>query len=289
MVYFPEKAKRMPRGGLHGMKEEHMTVSVLIPAYNAAGTLAATLEAVRAQTRPADEIVVCDDGSTDGTAAVAASVPGVRVLRKRNAGAYSAKMDLLAAAAGEAVLFCDADDAPHADWTAHLVGRLEATGADMAVAGVCAGADLGERRYAWPCAEAGVVAARAFFRLQLAHPPGVYSYVPCAAFRRARLTGPRAIRPVPGLQMHEDEVFMLEAARRCRTVAVSPACVYDYVFRPGSLCDVYARNRAADRRHRRQWFLRDAAKFRVSRRPRFLLRALWHALHLLLPEPRGAR
>ena len=47
-----------------------MTISVLIPCYNEEKTIRACLESVLLQTRPADQIVVVNDGSTDGTAAI---------------------------------------------------------------------------------------------------------------------------------------------------------------------------------------------------------------------------
>ena len=64
-------------------------VSILIPCYNAAPWLAATLESALAQTGAAIEIIVVDDGSTDGSVAVAQTYEprGVRVIRQSNAGA----------------------------------------------------------------------------------------------------------------------------------------------------------------------------------------------------------
>ena len=49
----------------------NLNVSVIVPAYNAAGTIAETLESLLAQTHPGWEAIVVDDGSTDQTAAVA--------------------------------------------------------------------------------------------------------------------------------------------------------------------------------------------------------------------------
>ncbi len=86
-------------------------VSVVIPAYNAAATLPETLDSVLAQTWPNLEIVVVDDGSTDGTAGVLARyAPRVRAIRQANGGLAAARNAGLAAARGEFVALLDADD-----------------------------------------------------------------------------------------------------------------------------------------------------------------------------------
>ena len=55
------------------------TVAVIIPTFNHARFLAEAIESVLAQTRPADEIIVVDDGSTDDPAAIVAKFPTVRL------------------------------------------------------------------------------------------------------------------------------------------------------------------------------------------------------------------
>jgi hypothetical protein len=92
-------------------------VSVVIPAFNAEATLAETLRSVAAQDYRRLEILIVDDGSTDGTARIAADFcatePRARLLRKQNGGVASARNLGIARALGEFVAPIDADDLWH--------------------------------------------------------------------------------------------------------------------------------------------------------------------------------
>lgn len=94
-----------------------MTVSVVIPAYNAASFLAETIASAVAQTYAAHEIIVVDDGSTDATVAVAEAC-GARVIRQENGGVCAARNAGILAATGEWIALLDHDDL----WTK---GKLE--------------------------------------------------------------------------------------------------------------------------------------------------------------------
>ena len=87
-------------------------VSILVPCFNAERTLAATLESALAQTWPRCEIVVVDDGSRDGSLALARTFEarGVRSFTQANAGASAARNRALREARGEFFQFLDADD-----------------------------------------------------------------------------------------------------------------------------------------------------------------------------------
>ena len=86
-------------------------VSVVIPAFNACRTLAQALDSVRAQTYPNIEIIVVDDGSTDGTADVLrAYAESVRSIHQPNGGLPNARNTGCRSARGEFIALMDADD-----------------------------------------------------------------------------------------------------------------------------------------------------------------------------------
>jgi len=90
------------------------SVSVVIPAYNAAKDIAGAIESCLAQKLRPSEILVVDDGSSDDTPAVVASFPPpVRLLRKPNGGPASARNLGISQAQGNWVALLDADDKWH--------------------------------------------------------------------------------------------------------------------------------------------------------------------------------
>ncbi len=111
-----------------------MKASVVIPAYNAEKLLPECLRSLADQTVPRDqyEVIVVDDGSTDGTAAVAASFPGVRVVSQKNQGPAAARNLGAREARAEIILFTDSDCVPERDWVERM---LEPFGQDPKLAG----------------------------------------------------------------------------------------------------------------------------------------------------------
>jgi glycosyltransferase involved in cell wall biosynthesis len=103
-------------------------VSVLIPCYNAERWIGQSLNSVLEQTWPNLEVVVVDDGSTDGSIDVVRSFEGrgVRLVRQSNKGASSARNRALACATGDYIQFLDADDLISSDKIAVQVARLAA-------------------------------------------------------------------------------------------------------------------------------------------------------------------
>jgi glycosyltransferase involved in cell wall biosynthesis len=87
-------------------------VSVVIPSYNSKRWLEATIASVRAQTWPRYEIIVVDDGSTDGSGDLAERISGadMRVVRQANAGQCAALNRGMREAQGDFIQYLDADD-----------------------------------------------------------------------------------------------------------------------------------------------------------------------------------
>ena len=92
------------------MPDSPTLVSVIVPVYNGAAFLGEAIEGVFAQDVAPIEVVVVDDGSTDGSAELAESFDGVRVIRQPNGGAAAARNTGLANTTGPLVAFLDADD-----------------------------------------------------------------------------------------------------------------------------------------------------------------------------------
>jgi glycosyltransferase involved in cell wall biosynthesis len=101
----------VPAQSEYPMTDAPATVSVIIPCFKHAQYLKQAVESVLAQTYPAVEIIVIDDGSPDNTAEVAASF-GDRIIyhRQENAGLSAARNKGISLATGEHLLFLDADD-----------------------------------------------------------------------------------------------------------------------------------------------------------------------------------
>ena len=87
------------------------SISVVIPAYNAARFLAATLESVLAQSYPVSECIVVDDGSVDSTADIVGGFEArVTLLSQTNQGVAAARNRGVLEATSKLIAFCDADD-----------------------------------------------------------------------------------------------------------------------------------------------------------------------------------
>ena len=114
-------------------------ISVIVPVYNVEQYLDRCVESIVNQTYSNIEIIIVDDGSTDGSPAKcdawAERDPRIKVIHKENGGGAQARNVGLDVASGEYITFVDSDDAMHSQMYRRLLSAVEISGADIAECG----------------------------------------------------------------------------------------------------------------------------------------------------------
>jgi len=207
----------------HPVDEDYTpSVSVVIPAYNEAIGIAASVRSVVACDYPDLEIVVVDDGSTDGTGEVvrSMSLPGVRVIRQPNRGKPAALNAGIAAARGEILVLVDGDTVFAPDTIRRLVRGM----ADPQVGAVAGNTKVGNRRGLigkWQHVEyvLGFNLDRRMFDVLQCMPtvPGAIG-----AFRRSALS---AVGGVPADTLAEDTDLTMAVCRAGYLVRYDPDAI----------------------------------------------------------------
>ncbi|MBI3344765.1 MAG: glycosyltransferase [Gammaproteobacteria bacterium] len=112
------------------------TASIIIPCFNGERFLAEAIDAALAQTYPRCEVIVVDDGSSDGSAAIMQKYAGrIRVVQQANAGLPAARNAGIRVSTGGYLAFLDADDYWRQDFIEKMVQALETSGAAIAYCG----------------------------------------------------------------------------------------------------------------------------------------------------------
>lgn len=115
------------------------SISIIVPVYNVEKYLARCIDSLLSQTHTDFELLLVDDGSTDGSGAIcdryAYQDDRIRVVHKGNGGLSAARNSGIEIARGRYFGFVDSDDYVDADMYEHLYGMIEKEGADLAVCG----------------------------------------------------------------------------------------------------------------------------------------------------------
>lgn len=200
------------------------SVTVIIPAYNEAKVIEASVRRVLESAYPAIQLIVVDDGSKDETSAIVAAAfgddPRVTLLTLQNGGKARALNQALAAATGEVVIALDADT----QFEPHTIARLARWFADPAIGAVAGNAQVGNRVNLvtrWQAIE--YITAQNLERRALAG-FGAITVVPGAvgAWRRAALD---QVGGYPEDTLAEDQDLTIAIQRRGWRVTYDPQAV----------------------------------------------------------------
>ena len=112
-------------------------ISIILPVYNAESTLPIALQALLRQTYEAIEIIAVNNGSTDKSQEILDKAmqtdPRLKVLRTENNGVWNARRAGIAAASGDYIGFCDADDIPQPYMYERLIAEARRTNAEITI------------------------------------------------------------------------------------------------------------------------------------------------------------
>lgn len=217
-------------------------VSVMVAAYNAVRFVARTLESVLTQTMRDLELIVVDDGSTDGTGAIidayASRDARIRVEHQPNAGRPKALNRAIAMARGKYIARLDADDIALPDRLEKQAAFLDANPEVSIVGGLMRGIDENDRKlgtYQYPVEPAAVRALAA---------RGLPGLVPGPT----PMARPEFVKSLGGFRttfdLAQDYDLVLRALERTEVANLNTVVVY-YRFSPGQATAKHARRQSA--------------------------------------------
>jgi glycosyltransferase involved in cell wall biosynthesis len=213
-----------------------MKFSVIVPVYNVADYLSACVDSLLSQRCDDWELILVDDGSTDGICPalcdeLAAAHPElIRTIHQENGGLGAARNTGLEAAKGDYLLFVDSDDTLEPQTLERLNEEVEKTHADMYVFHYRYITDNGEQPGE---ARQSAVTGEP---VSLETEPALLLDSPSACFRlwKRELFADGSIR-FPGRVWYEDLCTTPKALLRAKSIVQIPDSFYRYLLRPGSI------------------------------------------------------
>lgn len=222
-------------------------ISVIVPVYNVEQYLDQCLESIVSQTYPHLEILVVDDGSTDGSGDMcdrwAERDSRISVTHQPNGGLSAARNTALDKMSGEHVIMVDSDDVLHPDAAACLLSAMERHQADIVVGDHVI---VGEKATPqWPgTAVAGPDGERAYNQsealLAIFYQQGLTHSAWARIYRASLFDGIR----YPVGQLYEDLAVIYPLLKKCDKVVKIPQVVYGYRQRESSILGHFSPKRA---------------------------------------------
>lgn len=222
-----------------------MKLSIIIPAYNAEAYLPQCLDSILAQEHQDCEVIVVDDGSTDGTATLLERYPDVKVIHQENRGMSTARNRGLDEARGEYILFVDSDDLLTDGALKTLVAEL--SGEDILAFNARKLHDAtGQLTYHPTIREPETTDGWTYFcRHRLEATDIHFVCIWQRAYRRQFLID-NNLRFADGILRAEDDLFTTQAMLAAKTVKTITPCLYIYRIRANSITTTVDRRRFDD-------------------------------------------
>lgn len=208
-------------------------VSVIIPVYNVEKYLAKCLDSIIGQTYTKLEIILVDDGSTDGSGVIcdayAEQDKRIHVIHKLNAGVSAARNTGLKLARGEAVVFADADDTVASTYLEHLVTEF-VKGYDVVISGINIVYDDSVNVRAYDREIIGA-SMKADYAELLKERGGMTLLAPYGKIFRKSLLDAYKLQYKEDLRYGEDALFNLHYFAVTASYKLIPAADYNYIQR----------------------------------------------------------
>lgn len=238
------------------MKDD-LLISVIIPVYNVKEYLRDCLESVIGQTYKNLEIIVVDDGSTDGSSKLcdelAEQDTRIKIIHQKNNGVAVARKKGVMCSRGAFICFVDADDEIDKKMIEYMAGRIGKC--DLLTTGLCFHGVQGEHIEKWDSIEKGIystdkekeylTANMLAYKNQFDY--GILPYLWNKMFR-AEILKPFIASMNSSLSYAEDVEVLFPYILRCKAVCVTHECLYYYRAREDSatysenkdyMCDLF--------------------------------------------------
>lgn len=211
-----------------------MKLSIIIPAYNAEAYLPQCLDSILAQEHQGCEVIVVDDGSTDGTAALLEHFHDVKVVHQENRGMSTARNRGLDEARGEYILFVDSDDLLTDDALTTLAAKL--SGEDIISFNAKKLHDAtGEQTYHPTIREPETTDGWSYYNRHRLEPTDIHFVCIWQRAYRRQFLMDNNLRFADGLRRAEDDLFTTQAMLHAKSVKAIADCLYIYRVRQGSI------------------------------------------------------
>ena len=209
------------------------TVSIIVAVYNEEGKLERSLNALRRQSYRDIEVLMMDDGSTDGSPAIMARFAEedsrFRYFRLQNGGPAAARNAGLERFTGDYLAFADGDDLVDAHYIERLLEILLESGLEVSCCMACDTEEHGQKEYIWRERRPAYIRTveDCDFRLRESH-----RVVWGAVYTRKAVEG---LRFREDLRSSTDTLFFAQVLKKCRRIVQTNDELYCYIIRQGSV------------------------------------------------------